>query len=152
MKATIDNLDLNVYRQYAINQTQFEEFSKDLRLDYAANIAKQIEISNVTQTPTHLADIMGLVPANNNAHWAFFLQPEGFSEMRFSPFVAKGVAPTLGGISNIHQLIDKTSQQKVTSSEEESEKQAIITGLDTVASLNSMHGSIVGRMLEFLKG
>lgn len=148
--ATIDKLDLSVYNIYAIRTKMVEQINQQLQLDKASAIPPQVHVVDIFPKLTELDLVMGIVPLN--VPWAYFYPPPRLHNLRRSPFTFSRVIPSMGSEEDQEEDIALLDSVDTSTSEEASEKDALLRCFAQVKTINKWMGYIVGRIGQFLQG
>ena len=148
--ATIDQLDLSVYNLYALRTKMVEQINQQYRLDQAATIPPQTQITEFFPKLTELDILLGIVPLATP--WAYFYPPPQFRVIRRSPFAFHRIIPSMGSFEDQEAdslMIDTTLCE---TPEEEDEKAALKRCFKQIVQINRWLGHIIGRVGQFLQG
>lgn len=145
--ATIDNLDLNVYRLYAVRAKMVEEINQQYRLQDAASIPPQTAVIDTFPKMTELDILLGIVP--RHTPWAFFLPPKRFRRTRRSSFAFSRIVPSLREEEEEEKALNDI---ETNTPEEAQEKEAIASCFKEIHKINGWLSFIVGRVGQFLQG
>ncbi|GAB4236682.1 MAG: hypothetical protein Tsb0021_16450 [Chlamydiales bacterium] len=148
--ATIDNLDIGVYFQYARRTEMLEKINRELHLSEASAIPKHTQLLDIYPKLTELDLLLGV--ARTYAPWAFFYPPKRFRNQRRSPFKFSRVAPAFGDDEQQEEDMDFLQSLSCESKSEEEERGAILDALKQIGQINDWLGTIVGRIGQFLQG
>jgi hypothetical protein len=148
--ATIDNLDISVYRLYAQRTKAIEETNNQFRLQEAASIPPQTLIVDAIPKLTELDILLGVVPYHTP--WAFFFPPKTFDRTRRSSFSFSRVVPSLGTPEEQAEDERIVASTKCKTNEELEEQQMLARCFKQINKLNDMLGHIIGRIGQFLQG
>jgi hypothetical protein len=148
--ATIDQLDLQVYFQYARWTEYIENVNKEFRLKEAESIPAQTQVVDISPKLSHLDLLLGV--AVFMTPWAYFLPPKKFNLQRRSPFSFSRVAPSLGSAEKQEADMARLAGEICQTKEEEVEKAVLLNCLGNLEKLNSLLSFIVGRIGQFLQG
>lgn len=148
--ATIDNLDYEVYRLYAVRTKLIEQINQQYRLEEAATIPPQTQLIDTFPKLNELDLLLGVVTVNTP--WAFFLPPKRFASARRSSFAFSRVVPSLGSQQEQDEDEEKHNQTETITDEEEQEKATISRCFKQINKLNGWLGFIIGRVGQFLQG
>lgn len=148
--ATIDKLDLSVYRMYAVRTQMLEQVNKELRLGEAASIPPQTAVVDYYPKLTELDLLLGVAPVVTP--WAYFYPPKQFGNIRRSPFAFFRVVPSFGSLEQQDSQEAKVNSVITNSPEEKEEKAAISSCLTQIGKINNWMSFIIGRMGQFLQG
>lgn len=148
--ATIDNLDLSVYSNYALRITLIEEINSQLRMTEAASIPTQVQMVDISPKLTELDLVLGVVPLATP--WAYFYPPKRFRDIRRNPFAFFRIGPSFGSLQD--QERDEAALEEIAceTPQEEAEKATIRACLKKMSWINDMINYIVGRVGQFLQG
>ncbi len=147
--ATINNLDISVYVQYAVRTEFVESIRKEFRLDQADSIPGQITVVDFHQKPSEIDLLLGV--ASVTTPWAIFLPPKLFQGRRRSPFTVARVAPTLGSQQDQDEREERIGSTVCDSAEEEREKSVLLACFEMITKINDWLGHITSRVLQFLQ-
>lgn len=148
--ATIDNLDYDVYRLYAVRTKMIEEINQQYRLQEASTIPPQTQVIDTFPKLNELDLLLGVVPVLTP--WAYFFPPKLYRARRRSSFSFSRIVPSLGSEED-HEKDEETLNSVETSTPEEAkEKEAINVCFKQIHKLNDWLGFIVGRVGQFLQG
>jgi hypothetical protein len=149
--ATIDQLDIRIYVQYAKRASQVEQIQREYHLTDATSVPPQTRVVDIYPKLTELELLLGVSPFLHKP-WAHFAAPEQFDTQRWSPFAFGQVAPMLGSLEKQNLLRKKLKEKKGKGRRNRKRRNAILDCLDEVDELNTMLGFIIGRMGQFLQG
>lgn len=147
---TIDQLDINIYIQYARRTQMIEQINQQYHLDEAASIPAQILLVDLYPKISEMELLLGIVPVQSP--WAYFFPPPRYRFQRRSPFGFFRVAPSLGSFEKEDDDERKLDEVITDTLEEEKEKGAIKSCFDQIDKINTWLSFIVGRVGQFLQG
>lgn len=147
---TIDNLDINVYSQYAIRITMMEQINSQLRLKEASSIPPQIQIVDLYPRLNEMDLLLGMAPYVNP--WAHFLPPKKFRHFRRNPFAFSRIAPALGSPEEQEAEAAAIAATPTATDDEEEEKGVLMKCFQQLDKINDMLSFIVGRIGQFIQG
>lgn len=148
--ATIDNLDLDVYRSYAARMTLLAEFNQQLRVKEADRVTSDVTIVAHSPIYTELELTMGLT--SRPKPYATFTLPDSFSEARRDSFTTYCVCPSIGNLEDQNrckELIDGTVCQ---SSQDQAEQATLSNLMGEMGKINGWLSHILGRIGQFRQG
>ncbi len=148
--ATIDNLDISVYRLYAERTRAIEETESQFHLQEASSIPPQTMIVDTVPKLTELDILLGVVPYHTP--WAHFFPPKSFERSRRSSFAFWRVVPSLGTTEEQAKDEMVVANTPCNTPEEKEEQQALTSCFKQINKLNDMLGHIIGRIGQFLQG
>lgn len=148
--ATIDQLDLSVYSNYALRITLIEQINSQLRLSEASSIPPQLSVVDIYPKLTELDLVLGVIPLATP--WAYFYPPQHFRDLRRNPFAFFRIAPTFGSLDKQDEEEAEVEAIEVDNPEDVKNKAAIKGCLKQMRKINEMINYIVGRVGQFLQG
>lgn len=148
--ATIDQLDLSVYSNYALQITLKEQIYSQLRMTEASSIPPQLQLVDISPKLSELDLVLGIVPLATP--WAYFYPPQRYRDLRRNPFAFFRVAPAFGSLDKDEEEKEKLDQIVCEDEKEEEEKAILKKCLGQMNKINEMINYIVGRMGQFLQG
>jgi hypothetical protein len=149
-KTTIDKMDLSVHQLYALRTLWIEETNSMLQMSKASAIPTHTTIVDLYPKLNQLDILIGNIAIFTP--WAYFYPPKNFRFQRRSPFAFHRIVPFLGSYKDQEELEDKLASIDCTTSEEVSEKAAIMGCLKQIDKINEWLSFIVGRIGQFLQG
>ncbi|MCB1113908.1 MAG: DUF5399 domain-containing protein [Chlamydiia bacterium] len=148
--ATIDQLDISVYNQYAIRTRAIEQINAQLRLDQADSIPPQLQMVDLYPKLTEIDLLLGVVPMSTP--WAFFFPPKSFRTTRRSPFAFHRVIPSMGSLKDQEEEYEHLADTPTQTKEEAEEKAVLTKAFNQMDKINDMLSFIIGRVGQFLQG
>ena len=148
--ATIDQLDIGIYIQYAQRTYMIEETKRTYQLDQASSIPPQTQVVDIYARRSEMDLLLGVIPLH--APWAEFLPPKKFRRQRRSPFSFHRIAPSLGSSEKQEADLARLEEIPCETEVEEAEREIIARCFEQMEKLNSMLGFIIGRIGQFLQG
>lgn len=148
--ATIDQLDISVYSNYALRVTLIEQINTQLRIKEDASIAPQLQMVDISPKMTELDLVLGIIPLATP--WASFLPPPNFRSLRRSPFAFYRVAPSFGPFNQEEEEEKKLDEIECETSQDDEEKAILKNCLAQMHKINDMINYIMGRIGQFLQG
>ena len=147
---TVDNLDIEIYKQYAMRTEFVEQVTKQYHLTEAAHIPPHTVVIQQTPMLTQLDLLLGVVTLLTP--WAHFLPPKKFTSRRKSSFSFSKITPSLGSTDKQESDSLKLEQFPCSSYAEKEERNILKKCLDNIRNLNDMLGFVIGKMGQFLQG
>lgn len=148
--ATIDNLDYDVYRLYAVRTKLIEEINQQYRLQEAGSIPPQTLLIDTFPKLNELDLLIGVVPVLTP--WAYFFPPKLFRTRRRASFAFSRIVPSLGDQEEQNEKEETLDAIETDTEEEGKEKEVIKACFKQINKLNDWLGFIVGRVGQFLQG
>lgn len=148
--ATIDNLDVGIYVQYARRTSMVEQTTQQYHLDEASSIPAQIKVLDSYPKLSEMDILLGV--GRIQTPWATFLPPPKFRFQRRSPFGFFRVAPSLGSFEEEEENERELEEIECSTEEEENEKEKLKGCFEQIKKINNWMGFIIGRVGQFLQG
>lgn len=148
--ATIDQLDISIYIQYARRTQLIEQINRQYHFEEAASIPPQLQLVDLYPKLSEMELLLG-VPIVE-IPWAFFFPPPLYRFQRRSQFGFFRVAPSLGSFDKEDEDKEKLDQVECETEEEEKEKKVLKRCFAEIDKINSWLSFIVGRVGQFLQG
>ncbi len=148
--ATIDNLDFDVYRLYAVRTKMIEEINSQYRLQEASSIPPQTQLIDTFPKLNELDLLIGVVPVLTP--WAYFFPPKLYRARRRASFSFSRIVPSLGSQEDHERDEQLLNSVETNTPEEAREKEAINSCFKQINKLNDWLGFIIGRVGQFLQG
>jgi hypothetical protein len=148
--ATIDNLDFDVYRLYAVRTKLIEEINQQYRLQEAGSIPPQTQLIDTFPKLNELDLLIGAVPVLTP--WAYFFPPKLFRARRRASFTFSRIVPSLGTEEEQNRDEATLNSIETKTPEEAKEKEAISACFKQINKLNGWLSFIIGRVGQFLQG
>lgn len=148
--ATIDNLNLEVYKNYAVWISLSEQINTQLKLSEAVNVQSQISMVDLYPKLSDLDLVLGV--ANTAYPFAYFYPPKRFRDLRRNPFSFFRIAPSFGSLAK--QDEDELRLERIVCStpSDIADKEVIHSCLKEMGKINDMISYIIGRVGQFLQG
>ncbi len=147
--ATIDNLDVNIYMDYANRSQHVEEVQHDFALNQAAKIPPQTLLVNLYPKPSEIDMLMGTLPVV--VPWAYFVPPKRLFQQRRSTFSFSRIMPTLGTYEEEEQQEQDLDDTECETELEEKEKAILKRCFAEIKKINGWMNFIIGRVGQFLQ-
>lgn len=147
---TIDNLDINIYIQYARRTQMIEQINRQYHFEEAANIPPHIQLVDLYPKLTEMDLLLGVPTVQ--APWAYFFPPKKFRFQRRPAFGFFRVAPSLGSFDKEEEDKRKLDETECQTEEDENEKKKLKACFEQIDKINNWLSFIVGRVGQFLQG
>lgn len=148
--ATIDNLNLEVYKNYAVWISLSEQINTQLKLSEAQNVQSQISMVDLYPKLTDLDLVLGV--ATTAYPFAFFYPPKRFRDLRRNPFSFFRIAPSFGSLAKQEEDEERLEHIVCSTPGDQADKEIIHTCLKEMGKINDMISYIIGRVGQFLQG
>lgn len=148
--ATIDQLDMAVYSNYAMRITLLEQVNSQLRLQEASSIPAQIRMVDIYPRMSEWDLVLGI--AHQALPWAYFYPPKSFRGLRRNPFTSYRICPSFGSLQDHAQDEQLLESIPCNTPEDEAQKGIIRACLKQMGNFNYMINYIMGKVGQFLQG
>lgn len=148
--ATIDQLDIKVYVDYARFTRSVELTEKTFHLGEAGFIPPQTAVPEYKPTLTEMELLLGIMP--RYTPWAVFFPYSKFKFHRRPAFNKFRTATSMGSLEKQEADYAKLSSIKPDDEEEEKEKEILCECFEEIEEINGWISYIVGRMGQYLQG
>jgi hypothetical protein len=148
--ATIDKLNLDIYRDYAMRITLIEQTNTQFRMDEASSIPAQLRMVDIYPRISEFDLVLGI--ARQSLPWAYFYPPDSFKNLRRNPFAFFRVCPSFGTLQE--QAEDEALLETIfcDTPEAETQRAKIRDCLKEMGYVNTMINDIMGKVGQFLQG